>query len=126
HTLLASFYLRVNAGDLSRNLESAFTHYRAAAAILEQENLPVLSLYAAVVWAMLGTAYVQYPAERRADYARQALEAFGKAKEIVALHGASLKSPMPELWNDQFLQGLSFVPRAKYAARLGMHVARSR
>lgn len=124
HTSLASLYLRVNAGDLSRNLESAFTHYRVAADILEHGNLPVLSLYAAAVWSALGAACLNYPTENRADYAKEALVAFGKAKEITALHSSSLQSSTPEIWNDQFLSSLSFIPRAKYAARFSMRLAK--
>jgi CHAT domain-containing protein/tetratricopeptide (TPR) repeat protein len=110
---LASLYLRVNAGDLAHNLETAFSHYLTAAETLEAENLPVLSLYAAVVRVLLGIAYLQYPTERSEEFAGLALELFARAKRITDPYLDCADASTQIIWNDTFWRTSSFWTRLK-------------
>jgi CHAT domain-containing protein len=116
HATLATAYLRFNVGDVSRNMETAFEHYRSAAKILEQEDNPLFSLCSAGVWTTLGTALLSYPTENRPHYARQALEAFQKAKEIVAPHAALMKTPSVFMRDQKLWRQLSFLTGREYAS----------
>lgn len=74
HSTLAQAYFRLDVGDTARNFDRAFSHYEAAARLLEQGG----SFWAAQSWLTLGEALLEYPTECRDTYASKAVDALNR------------------------------------------------
>src|SRR5258708_3069801 len=99
HIALATAYIRLQVGDLSSAFETAIGHYKSAARIFEEGDHLSFPLYAANVWTTLGTTLLSYPTENRVHYARQAIEAFHRAKGIATPYAASIEAPPEAMRN---------------------------
>jgi CHAT domain-containing protein len=119
HIVLAVAYTQLDVGDLSQSLQQAFTHYQVASKTLAKEKSQALNLMSAGVLAALGTAYLNYPAENRCEYARRAIEALGEAREVAAQHiGPALEAARQGMWKEIYLGKASLPTAARYTLRL--------
>lgn len=84
HVTLATAYLRTTTGDLARNLETAFAHYRDAVEMLEAENIDTLSFYAVALRLAWAKALLEYPTEHRKNYVAEAIAVLIRAEENIS------------------------------------------
>ena len=123
---LGDLLVVAGVGDTSRNLDSAFLHYRLAASTFAAEGMSSASVAAARIWTKLATAQLAYPSENRLHYAKQAVEVLLLAKEILNPFEATMELAPPAAADPAALDKVRALDKARLVAPYALRLSRGK